>query len=353
MISQRGGKLLGQGTYGCVYKPAIPCNRRGKEAKDIVSKVMIKKYATEEAKELDIIGSIDKLKKYYLGKPKQCNLKGDYIKFIRKNVDELKDCKAINKSDRTIDILQYKDGGMDLSKFFEYKKKKYSYTDIKKILLNIEPLLVGLVDMKKNNYSHSDIKTMNIVIHPKTYRMYFIDFGLAQSYSRKITKQFLFESGYFAFPIETILMTDYHFKYTDPNDINRLAISKYDRSYSKVIERTVFAYGTPYSFDFNKYPSDWTPKKIIQQLDTFSLGLVFAELYTDMKHRLFNMAQNNNTVPYLSHFYTLINGMIKPHYYERFTPEQSLSFYRDNILPLVGGKTKIKVDKSYTKEITQ
>ena len=39
MISQRGGKLLGQGTYGCVYKPAIPCNRRGKEAKILLAKL--------------------------------------------------------------------------------------------------------------------------------------------------------------------------------------------------------------------------------------------------------------------------------------------------------------------------
>jgi len=140
-------------------------------------------------------------------------------------------------------------------------------------------------------------------------------------------------------------LTDYRSKYTNPTDINTQARSLYNKLYIKYIVRDKFAYGTPYSFDFNKYPSNWGPKKIIQQLDTFSLGMVFTELYTNMKNEQFNMVQNNNTIPYLRYFYTLINGMIKPHYYERFTPEQALSFYRDNILPLVGGKTKNKLDK--------
>ena len=351
MISQEGGKLIGQGTYGCVYKPAIPCTRRGKEASDIVSKVMIKRHARDEAKELDKISSIDKKKEYYLGKPKQCNLDDEYVDYIMTNVDGIEDCKAIELGFlQGIDILQYKDGGMDLSKFFQTMKKGYSPQVSKKLLLNIRPLLMGLVEMKKHNYSHSDIKTLNIVINPKTYRMYYIDFGLAQSYARKINNQYLYKAGYFAFPMETVLMTDYPSRYRNSNDLNSQAKEKYERSYAKVIERKVFAYGTPYSFDFRKYPSDWTPKKVIQQVDTFSLGLVLAELYTEMKHRLFNMAQNNNTVPYLSHFYTLINGMIKPHYYERFTPEQALSYYDDNILPLVGGKKSKKTEKTLIKK---
>lgn len=46
----RGGKLLGQGSYGCVYSPAVRCKGNNVAASNTVSKFMSRKDAEEERK---------------------------------------------------------------------------------------------------------------------------------------------------------------------------------------------------------------------------------------------------------------------------------------------------------------
>ena len=45
-------KILGQGSYGCVIKPALKCNTQKKDSvyKNKVSKIMYEKHAKEEIK---------------------------------------------------------------------------------------------------------------------------------------------------------------------------------------------------------------------------------------------------------------------------------------------------------------
>ena len=53
-------KIVGQGTYGCVIKPALKCDNSEKKIKDKhynnkVSKIMFDRHAKDELKELKYI----------------------------------------------------------------------------------------------------------------------------------------------------------------------------------------------------------------------------------------------------------------------------------------------------------
>ena len=66
-------KVVGEGTYGCVHKPALKCkDKEDKKDPNQVSKLMIKKNANEELKEFKLIKKADKHDEYHLGNPGSC-----------------------------------------------------------------------------------------------------------------------------------------------------------------------------------------------------------------------------------------------------------------------------------------
>ena len=345
MISQKGGKLIGQGTYGCVYKPAIPCKEGDRLDSDVVSKVMDASEARSELRENLEISKIDKTNKYHLPKPKFC--------YADKNILErttgIDKCRPLTEATRPA-ILQYKYGGEDLSKFIS--KVKFTPTNIKKFLLNVRPLLVGLCEMKKDFFTHSDIKLANMVINPDTFEMNFIDFGLSQKMvNRKIKNQYIYDVGYFPFPPETFFissrLTHMDIQRMNPQDdftlINRRILNIYNDSFSKNIEKKYFVDGSPYTFDAAKYYLPITTEnyydfciELASSIDTFSLGIVFAIMYCYMGKQKFRYNVKPQLSPLLSAFYDLIKGMLNSFYKERATPEQLISLYDDNIAPLVG-----------------
>ena len=50
-----GGKLIGQGSYGCVFRPMIPCKGSNKRIPGKVSKFLNKNEANDEIKENTIL----------------------------------------------------------------------------------------------------------------------------------------------------------------------------------------------------------------------------------------------------------------------------------------------------------
>ena len=72
--SLKGGKLIGEGAYGCVYQPAIRCegNSGKKRNASIVSKLLYKKNAEKEYAIKDLLKPIDPDQKYLLYPIKSC-----------------------------------------------------------------------------------------------------------------------------------------------------------------------------------------------------------------------------------------------------------------------------------------
>ena len=107
-------KVVGEGTYGCVHKPALKCrNKDDKKDPNKVSKLMTKKNANEELREFKLIKEADKDDDYHLGKPGSCF--PDDTMVNKMSIDK---CGKFHADDiRNYKLLLLKDGGLNLKQF--------------------------------------------------------------------------------------------------------------------------------------------------------------------------------------------------------------------------------------------
>jgi len=178
---KKGGKYLGEGTFGCVFGPP-PLKCKGdaeRSTNDIVSKVMERRNAKKELIESELWKKIDPNQEFSITAIKMC---GFDKKYNSKNEPEK--CllhyrnKAIRKkilTKRRDTLIFYKFGGTDLMKLKPHAK------NYKSLFMAVLPLLKGLEKAHDNNIVHLDIKRDNIVSNIENNKIVlrFIDFGLS------------------------------------------------------------------------------------------------------------------------------------------------------------------------------
>jgi serine/threonine protein kinase len=358
--NQNGGDLVSQGSYGCVFRPALKCDSDINRRKNTVSKLMRRQQAEDEYNENKEIDSIDPTHIFHLPSPMMCNFtldKGD-----NKHEKGMKSCNQIKQHKNTYKLLQYKDGGISLDKYLSKSvfgsNPREKVDTIHKFLLHIHPLLQGLDIMSKNNYLHNDIKIHNIVIDPDTYTMKYIDFGLS-GYIHQLVKQDAIERryswAYFAYPLETFFLLKDCYK---DLKVSRWAYyiflhldSEYNKSYTRTVDTTYLEsgqslYKPTYRREKDKYLEDVKRMKyddfvleMIKKVDVFSLGVVFLKIFTFMTGKKFSLDSTQQvssySTPVLDAFRSLIILMTHPYYKDRFSASQALDYYETNILPLV------------------
>ena len=68
--ADKGGKVLGSGTYGCIFRPPLLCEGQTERQKGYVTKLMLRKEAKAEYEEiqtfLQYIKSIANYQKYFI-----------------------------------------------------------------------------------------------------------------------------------------------------------------------------------------------------------------------------------------------------------------------------------------------
>ena len=127
---KKGGYVIGSGGYGCVFRPSLLCKGNKTRKKDMVSKLMTKKYARQEYKTIETIRNVLKripnysryflLKDAHLCRPGKLSQKDlhDYETnckpLEKKNFTE----KNINKQLSKLLVLNLPEGGMMLSNYF-------------------------------------------------------------------------------------------------------------------------------------------------------------------------------------------------------------------------------------------
>ena len=203
----KGGQKIGEGTYGCVYKPALRCRGSDIRPENTVSKLMVASEARKEISEMKRIHEIDPEYHFHLRGPQHCPPNE-----LDPEIDGyLGDCYAVeDEFFADLSILHLEDGGQDVRKFANTiahtRRTSDSETQANhyiKLFSNMKNLFEGLSIMRSNKYGHFDIKDQNVVVKDHVYK--FIDFGLASDF-RNAPYNVPFQSTYFAWPLEAFLI---------------------------------------------------------------------------------------------------------------------------------------------------
>jgi serine/threonine protein kinase len=351
----KGGELIGQGSYGCVFKPGLKCN--GELAgNDKISKLMIKKEALKEINELKKIDIIDKDFIFHIETPRLCDISiNDYIN--EPGIDRcnlIKDISKLSKLSKLVN-LEYNYGGITIKELLERRLINNEFL-IKAYFTKFENMFYGLYQMNKNNFMHNDIKNVNIVIHPSNLDIKYIDFGLSRSINKELTdfENHIYKYGYFAYPFETFLLDKEvfnHYKYGSSKNIdvfNSMRVN-YELGYGPHINKKYM------SGSYKLYENTWLNDKreyieiikntsyenfkneLLGKLDIFSLGLILMESYYYIFNEKIDLTKINskkdNLLKY--HLLELIKAMTNSFYKERVSAKHALRYYRENIIPLV------------------
>jgi len=186
-------EVIGEGGFGCVFKPSLSCADKTVSYKNKLSKWMLSKEAIAEMQEYTIISKADKKGDFYTGKPTRCTLKQTpaAIRAIKKcdiynEKLKLKTAKELNEETA---LLIIGDGGDDLEKWVRKVVKAGSPTkEVNTFWREFRRLFLGIQTFLKNDLVHHDLKPQNIVYKSENHRINYIDFGLMRSTKTEATK---------------------------------------------------------------------------------------------------------------------------------------------------------------------
>ena len=179
----RGGKFLGEGSYGCVFHPAIKkCNilnantNTNSKQSNYVSKVFTDiAEAHKDFNQGKVMSRIDTKNEYTIVPVSMCELDFDELK---KAEVEYRKCNklAYDNIDGIVQVV-YSEKGIALDDYM-----KQNNLTVSNVLDIAEYLIKGVKFFKDNKVIHHDIKPPNIVMTADNKPKY-IDFGLTQEYS--------------------------------------------------------------------------------------------------------------------------------------------------------------------------
>jgi len=179
-----GGALLGAGTFGCVFDPAIRCSVKPELATgdDVVGKLGDKRDVVNEANASKILSGVEHSREYFSLANINSLCKYDDLQKTEEEMQEINKCKiqceTIRKSG-TSQMIHYTMpfGGLTIEKYTSgiMKTVKEKISPMKIIVHFLEACAI----MTLNNIIHYDLHPGNILFDEKTQLPRIIDFGLS------------------------------------------------------------------------------------------------------------------------------------------------------------------------------
>jgi len=292
-------QFLGEGSYGCVVRPQLPCSKDIEEYQSSRAKGVSKlfkydnsdfKLETALARKMSVW---DKHGDYFVLPYKSCYVKQENLK---KN-PAVKDCGEFNPAMKYVPQLILPYGGEDLVNYLTSKKKTFPATHWIALLKN---LLEGIKMLVENKVIHQDLYTGNILYNPADDKLRLIDFGLSVDFDAiyDIVLNPRIAYTYHAYPLEYIF--------------SKLYLTHMDLSFEEIMKKwkneviCENPYGTECYKYYNSYLSvhdvqdslksvyDWyriNPAKWFNdvqnykdRIDLYSIGMICVDIhgYLDM-----------------------------------------------------------------------
>jgi len=300
-------KLIGKGSYGCVFRPMIPCKKdlhkkdlhKHKKSKNKISKIMIQQTDKSVIKEFTINKLIQKIPNYkewaYIW-TKKCEPPNyeDIKKISEIDICLKKYSKRGSDYKEGAHMLIGEYGGVPFSNQCDtliqkrtFGNKKLFLNSFLKIFRYLEPLFKGVQELKKHKICHQDLSSGNIMI--KNNKAYIIDFGLSCKFSDKkcikerSLKQMKGSRIYDPYPY------DYVYLYASDNDISD-ELSLFEQEffrdnhdcYMKVHADIFNRQNIEESIYNNLLYEEKNKKIVIQNLDVYSLGILLPMILSDI-----------------------------------------------------------------------
>ena len=219
----KGGKVIGSGGFGCVFKPAIKCKGQQRNEKDI-TKLMKIKYAKSEYKGIqkykEMLDSIPNYSDYFLVDGfsicEPDKLAEEDLQKFDKKCSALKKMKItssnVNSNLNKLMSLNMPYGGIDVGDYIE--NSKMDYKRLSKMNISLIGLLKkGILPMNEKGIYHCDIKDSNILVqegHGGEVKTRLIDWGLSTVFKERnsIPKILTKRPFQFNVPFSVILFND-------------------------------------------------------------------------------------------------------------------------------------------------
>jgi hypothetical protein len=248
--NEKGGKVIASGGFGCVFRPALKCKTKKATKAGDITKLMTKKYAISEYKEIskfkNILKHIPNYTNYFLVDGFTiCEpdiLSNEDLKNYKEKCRALKKVNihedVINSSLDKVLALNMPDGGKDVGDFIDDNKSEDKLIQLNNSLIDL--LLNGIIPMNNSHIYHCDIKESNVLVKEQTNKLYtrLIDWGLSCEYKSKelIPKQLTRRPFQYNVPYSIILFNkefiNRYNKFLKKNhDINYFAIREFVVNY--------------------------------------------------------------------------------------------------------------------------
>jgi len=312
-------QMIGQGTYGCVFYPAISCTEgcTPPRCANAVAKLMSREDAEEEAREMTVIDRIDRDGQFHWKLIKMCTPSPKSLRYLDQ-------CFVGGLTKDNATILLYPFGGKSFDNI-----KKFGILE----LIAFINVFKGLQLFYTHGFVHNDIKMSNMVFtggtsHKEPVVLKFIDFGLSMQISHTI--EWPYNTDNHVWPPQVMLIND------DYNDdtIRKYCMAQQGSCVKDSIKRLL---RSEKSLMRRRL---LTKKQIMQKQDMFGVGRILRYLIdNDM---ISNTLKNNAS--FMDAFTMFANKCSSYSWQERPIPLDALETYKEivkmaaPVLPHISGK---------------